>query len=404
MINKDFSVRAAIFPTIEKRLEKLNRKAVKLGIEPAVIVNKKDTFEVKYVFDPLENNSQRKVIIPKIDFTVNATEIKIGDYEFIATLDHRLGTPIVNSVAGKTIPKKFLNAKPVCMHCGTARYRTETFLFKQGKQIIQVGRQCLKAFFGIDPTATLDWFGSLYELGDEDERTKNFGDNDNYFSTEYVVAMGLVMVERNGFISRKTADSRMEKNPYVNVSTTSDDCKYYLMTHNVAGMSDKQIENIRSTRLATLEKTEEAIKIIAWGVEHFSKDETSYGNNMKNLLALENVPSRYFGYVVSVIAAYNVENAKKREYVASANEFIGKVGEKITAEVVVKKVIPFEGSFGMTYINILSEANTGNNLVWFASNSDLKEGESVKIKGTVKAHNVRDSKNQTVLTRCKVVA
>ena len=404
MITKDFSVRAAIFPTIEKRLEKLNRKAVKLGIEPAVIVNKKDTFEVKYVFDSLEIDNQRKVLIPKIDFTVNATEIKIGEYEFIATLDHRLGTPIVNSVAGQTIPKKFFNAKPVCMHCGTARYRTETFLFKQGKQIIQVGRQCLKAFFGIDPTATLDWFGSLYELGDEDERTRNFGDRDDYISTEYLVAMGLVIVDRKGFISRKTANSRIEKNPEINVTTTSDDCNYYILTHGVAGMSEKQIEDIRTTRLATLEKTEEAIKIIAWGVEHFVTEDNSYGHNMRNLLALENVPARYFGYVVSVIGAYNAENSKKREYVASANEFIGSVGDKITTEVVVKKVIPFEGSFGMTYINILSEANTGNNLVWFASNNDLQEGDSVKIKGTVKAHNVRDSKNQTVLTRCKVVA
>lgn len=52
---------------------------------------------------------------------------------------------------------------------------------------------------------------------------------------------------------------------------------------------------------------------------------------------------------------------------------------------------------------LMNEENTGNNLVWFASNNpEFNNGDRYKLKGTVKTHNVRDGKNQTVLTRCKV--
>ena len=66
-------------------------------------------------------------------------------------------------------------------------------------------------------------------------------------------------------------------------------------------------------------------------------------------------------------------------------------------------MIAKDGNYGTTYIAIMTEVATGNNVIWFASVNACDEGETVTLKGTVKAHNVRDDKNQTVLTRCKVL-
>ena len=72
------------------------------------------------------------------------------------------------------------------------------------------------------------------------------------------------------------------------------------------------------------------------------------------------------------------EYAQQFLFDVSTSEFLGTVKEKLEVTVTIKS----------------------NVLVWTTSARTLIEGDTYKIKGTVKAHNVYKNTNQTVLTRC----
>ena len=159
---------------------------------------------------------------------------------------------------------------------------------------------------------------------------------------------------------------------------------------------------VKSWRIGELEF--DAVDMIAWGVDKFADDNSDYAHNMRVFLGAGYTKDKYFGYLVSVIGAFKRDAGSAVSADSRAdNEFIGVVGDKITTNVVVNKVIVIEGNYGRSYINIMTQAETGNNLVWFASNNLLNEGDNITLKGTIKALNVKDGKNQTQLTRCKVI-
>ena len=61
----------------------------------------------------------------------------------------------------------------------------------------------------------------------------------------------------------------------------------------------------------------------------------------------------------------------------------------------------FESQFGYTYINICKDAD-GNVVVYKGSNR-FEEGETVRVKATVKSHEERDGVAQTLIARPKAM-
>lgn len=69
----------------------------------------------------------------------------------------------------------------------------------------------------------------------------------------------------------------------------------------------------------------------------------------------------------------------------------------------VRRIIPIETAWGLSNIHVMTDADE-NTYVWRASGgAALPEGQEVRIKGTVKAHEAKYGKNQTVLTRVKEI-
>lgn len=93
------------------------------------------------------------------------------------------------------------------------------------------------------------------------------------------------------------------------------------------------------------------------------------------------------------------EYAQQFLFDASTSEFLGTVKEKLEVTVTIKRAMEMYGQYGRSVMHIMEDAD-GNVLVWTTSARTLIEGDTYKIKGTVKAHNVYKNTNQTVLTRC----
>lgn len=115
--------------------------------------------------------------------------------------------------------------------------------------------------------------------------------------------------------------------------------------------------------------------------------------------------------------------AQKDQHIRKKNEsnpsdYVGSVGDKINLEVTFINQASFENynrKYGMPkYTNVYTFADAeGNVFVWKTANAldkivndeyvDIKIGEIVNIKGTIKEHQEYKGLKQTVLTRCKII-
>lgn len=95
------------------------------------------------------------------------------------------------------------------------------------------------------------------------------------------------------------------------------------------------------------------------------------------------------------------EIAKRAANAASA--FVGNVGDKIEVTVTVERIIVLpDNGFGQSYINLLRD-QAGNLLVYRGLSDIGQKGETVKLKATIKEHQIRDGVNQTIIQRPKVL-
>ena len=83
-----------------------------------------------------------------------------------------------------------------------------------------------------------------------------------------------------------------------------------------------------------------------------------------------------------------------------ATNHVGTVGERRDFVLSVKKVLEFDSQFGAVYINICRDGD--NNTVIYKGGRGWREGETVTVKATVKAHEFRDGVPQTLIQRPKV--
>lgn len=130
---------------------------------------------------------------------------------------------------------------------------------------------------------------------------------------------------------------------------------------------------------------------------------------------------------IEAIRRMIVKNAERRVERAAqdaASEHIAKVGERVELTLTIRNIASFEGMYGMTHIHVMGDA-AGNVVVYkgstrFGGEADLgyrknedgtpalvwahgARGDTVVVKGTVKAHEVREGVKQTILARPKLV-
>jgi hypothetical protein len=85
----------------------------------------------------------------------------------------------------------------------------------------------------------------------------------------------------------------------------------------------------------------------------------------------------------------------------SESQHQGAIGDKISARVVVKKVMPIDGMYGRTYFHVFHD-DLGNVYTWNTKTQNLSQGRVINLTGTVSAHDTYRNENQTKLVRCKV--
>ena len=138
MSNRSFIIAASNKSLVESQIEKLNRRAFKLDLEPITSVWGK-------AFTDINDN----FLIP-CDLT-GPLSVNFAGWSFIATLQHlTTGENIIRNISDEfVVPLEYRSSGSDCQHCMVNRYRKDTYVVRHDSgKYFQVGSTCIKDFLG----------------------------------------------------------------------------------------------------------------------------------------------------------------------------------------------------------------------------------------------------------------
>jgi ribosomal protein L36 len=347
--------------------------------------------------------------------TITGEAPKINGWRFVSALHFTPGgNVLVMTVPGEEIPAKYRKATQKCEHCKTDRRRGKVYVLRSDKgRTMQVGSACLVDFLGHkDPHAVAEWATTFSDLakqaGSLEEEDAGWGGGSWGESSDplwaYLAWVALV-IRTEGWVSSTEARNSATKQPTASLARTLMDPdpqwdKQFLDAWvRKYGPENRTPSNADKALVAQ-------VKEWAQGALQKSKVDNDYLHNLQVIAKEESVTPKTRGLAASMISAYKRAHAqeleRKREGERS-NEHVGKEGERAVFEVTVDAIIDISNDFGPKYLIRMSDP-AGNSLVWFYSGSKqaLAQGESYRIKGTVKEHGEYKGRKQTVLQRCAV--
>jgi len=421
-INEDRIVKIAegSLPSLDKAIEKLNRRADKIGCpHVSYTVHRSFTAPSPYHVKRLERQAFELSLpitqetidaLPKIK--MNEVEIlgegpKIEGYKFIGTLDHYTlpGKVIVQSVPGETVPTQFFDSEAICNHCDKIRNRVETFIVESDDgEYLQVGRNCLKDFFGHDPMAIARFLTRVMkfcsDLEDEDKwggRGQRSGDW-MYLDSVKVLTNTAAVIRTYGWVPRSAAS------PEEGRTATADRVSYIMTPSWSRDALEAKQKFIATLKFDEAKDNEEALNAALWLTEQEDNPGNSYMHNLKLLADVDMVPIKMLGYWCSLVSTFQraQERLERAKATLKLNEYYGTEGERIEVEVTCVGVRYIDGRYGPVTIHRMLTAE-GHTLMWFANTgSKMDTGHRYLIRGRIKGHDEYKDWKQTKLTRVSV--
>lgn len=415
-VTDTFSLREVGLVHVKRELEKINKKANRIGVKPLKLIVVSEKLQ-----KDLKSDVGEPVMYKVYEVKIDGEAPIIDGYEFIASIEHSAAGNIINISPQsnvKELPAEFRTSNTDCDYCHTKRDRLNTFVLRETStgKFKKVGRSCLKNFLsGKNPTAILDYASMLGKIlnalvGGEEMEDSHSGDSrgssNRYYDADrfLIYICSAYMLDGNRYISGAKAKESMG-------STQS--TGNFAMNLMFLPRGDKEGEKLRQVwpkAEALAEKISEWKDGKDWDAEIEKKPEmANYFHNMKVISNSSALQYKNAGYHASLLGMYLREkewaDKKAQSSTQKPKEYIGKIGEKISISAKLKKYKSWDGQWGTTHMYIFDEVGTENEVVWFASNeADMEEGETYQVTATVK--NQQPSKfnqtPQTIITRAKI--
>ncbi len=422
---------------VEKALEKLNKKCDRLGVShPKVMFS--DEYEHRFTDGTYEDDPFAVVemrykwyAIDVFDIAITLPEeIKFGDWEAIAYIDHFEGQHIQFDIDAdyEYDFEKAIKDKN-CEHCNTNRNRRKSFILtsKLDGSFKKVGSTCVKDFTGVDPTKFFKAFQHVLrtlEMFGEDEWGGFEGGSSRWvdyrvFDINHIWTISKKVLEVDGkYIKTEWKDVENPSYPgyYIRVRTnqddaTSDKVKSVLFDYKEEGdyfvtpsfIDDEFVKGIREWLHNMEVRTETRTRYnFDTDKEEEYEFENEFDSKLKAYSERKRVRSFEIGFTCWVVDAY-------MKYVESLNapvsEHQGNVGDKLKVEATVTSVSGFEGVYGWTNIykmvdsdgNVYTKFGTIN--IRYSDSDEVEKGSVLKMSAEVKKHNDYRGKKETVLGR-----
>ena len=412
---KEYKIPAENWTGLQADIEKLNRRADKLGCERIVLTVLRTVDEPSEWEDVWENGRSvaKPVAFVRIKVvTVQGKAPVLNGWAFVGTLQHivdddKKEQTILRAAPNETIPDKYRTATSEwCDHCQTRRYRIDTFVVRKEEtgEYKQVGRQCLKDFLGYNanPDQLANWAQTIASIDGmmeaaEERGGGHGGHGARFLGLEYYLSYVAKAIRERGWVSRSKA-----REDAASIATADLASAFMETEHDDRASPDKRAAAKFNEKDVELAKT-----AIEWTREALSSMETSndYEHNLRVVVSMQAIDGRMTGIAASLIVYYQKRTQQQVNYQNSS--WFGAIGDRATFTLMVDRVIPHEkqayGRRGtaITYIHKMRDEN-GNLAVWFSSGTKLEEGETYELVGTVKDHKEYRGVKETILTRCKI--
>lgn len=401
--------------TFTKRMAQLNKKAQAYGLEPVTVESMTEGLYVRRAepvsplsehqlerlvpFDALRDKYSDGVIhINKIHLSYPI--IKMGQWHVIGKIERIEQDSLIFSVSDDENDRLAVSTyaqRPItCEHCNLNRMRNDGFILKNAEDgaFKQVGSGCLKDFTGIDPAAALFLAKMLTVIRGFDGLDGEGGARASGMPLVYFLSRVVYLAETCGFVSVAKARETYAQPTCDEVMSVDFDTRY---------------PGYRKAAPEAREAWEaKAQAVRAWFVNRAPADD--FERNVALLLKQEVISfdRKHAAFAAAAVPTYNRQLAKVREAADKApSAHIGKPGEKMTAEVAISRVIPFDTAYGRSYIVILADSE-GNQIRWktAAAPHDVLEGTGRRLQAVFRVKNHEDYKGaaQTNVTHFKPVA
>jgi hypothetical protein len=379
------------FAKFEKEIGKLSRRAMKIA-----------GFEIlPIIFGSGERDFGDGVMTPFVDVYLDNEVPKMNGWTFVATIDHSNETGnIVRSVpnVGTDLPEKYRTAEPVCDHCGVKRYRRDTYVLRcdADGDFKQVGKTCLKDFFGHDPAkiaSMAELLGYALECA-RGAQWFDIGGDRRYISTEEFLNHSAWAIRKFGWVSAKQANA-----------------DYTGQTRSTRARAMSNMIPSRAAGEVMDPPTEEDIKLATDALEWAQslKDRANLNDYEHNVMVVAQSPVievRACGIAASIVSAYlrvqgRLQAQQTLQQRTSKSKFVGTIGKRTEFGVVEVVRHVYNETYGTHIYTFLTD--DGDLLVWLTGkNESLIPGTRVKLKGTVKKHSTYKDVAQTNINRCVV--
>ena len=287
-INREYDIPTFRLPVMESRLEKLNKKAFKLGCDEGVITVISEPFIRQVVWN------DEKYDIEFVTVSVSGQAPKLEGWTFVGYIDTE------GLVYGDHIEDSERERQGECDYCGQVRARKHTFVITHddGNRKV-VGSSCLKDFFGgQSPDSIARWL-TIFKDFTDDFRSNDFQD-DYQFNTvqtlSYILEGTRKMIRAFGWVSGGQAYQE------IGLTSTKDRVDTYLNGKGsrecnklVQAWYDAQRENdYPDTDPQLIENA------IEWA-KSLKGDENNYLNNIGILGEQGYATARQLGMAVSIL-------------------------------------------------------------------------------------------------------
>ena len=399
-----YAIHEANMERLQKHMTRIRNKCEKYGCEFKYA-------EVGEEFRKDKDKDGNEILIRFVLVDVEGTAM-LNDWEFIAELEHTKEGNIIHKVnTNLEVPERYYFAQPICEHCGTNRWRKNTYIVHNvtTDEYKQVGKSCLKDFtHGLSAEGIAAFLAGFDKLA-EFETPPSGGGWERYVDRDMFLRYVAETVRLCGYVKRR--NEYEEINPYNTIDKALMIMMWrergikpwpYAQKHEIEAMIPEGFD-------ANGEKAKE-IAQSAFEYVNGLEGNNNYVHNLQTVIANQYVSYSNIGLLASAIPYYNryvercEEENRRREAArkeAENSDWIGNVGDRLKGIKIVGSKVIWSGytDFGMHYLYKMLDQNH-NILIW-STGKELPDDE-FSLSGTIKELKEYNGTKETVVTRCSI--
>jgi hypothetical protein len=422
------------------RIEKLNKKAAKLGTD-AITLTVSDEHDqtitreslvdqdIADIYGQIEGSTFVERVVDYTFVTVNGETPLIAGWVFVATLDHEADEGADEAVGIRRAPvgarlaerigaeaaaavehadlTAYRHASNDCDHCGFNRRRKQTYVLHEVAtgELKQIGSTCVKDFIpgAHNPeriAAWAEWLEGLYrDLGTGLGEEGGGGGRIAVRTLDYLANVAAVIRERGW-------SARWFKSDYGDFE------------RNHGATADVAMGNVFERKAkykipVTDEDHAEAKLALDWVRDDLGeRDELSeFEHNLTTYCTSDYVPEKGDGFIAYAImarrrAVEKVLETERKEKVAATSEWFGEIKSRVKG---LTFTVTFTRSFESAYgVRVLTKGFTpdGNSITWWGNGGGMEQGKTYSAAATIKAHETDDyngGAKTTVITNLRSI-